>query len=948
MLLNWLEISAIRLITSRAEFLKFCGAYRLPFSNQNKSTTTPETTSLRIMTISLMLLLLALANVGFANDVETNKSIATANQISSIDENRKIQSSNLKPVKVMVNWNHQFQFAGFYAAIAKDFYQQKGLDVQVLDWQPGYKDFEHLLKGDIDFGVAQNDVFLELAKGAPLKLVMANFQYSPLILLSHTPLKNLSELSGAKVMHNGSLQISTLLQKAYLRTGVFSEIEASSGNLQDFIDKKVDFYGAYNTNEPFILQRKKIPYSVVDPKVYGVQSYDGLVVTTSKLASEQPQLVTDFRDATIQGWKYALDHPEEIVDYIITHYPTKKTKQDMLNEAEALKEYVAPAPGMIGQINVNKLEAVLSDAKKYLHSEYPPISENFLNTFIFKSELLFLNEKERAFLKNNPAIRLGNARDWPPFYYIKNDVYQGLAADYVRLIEESIGIKFESSNLAWPEVAYLIEQEDHPIVFPAIMNSKSRSQHLYFTDPYIHFPLVLASYNKSGFINDFGKLEGHTVSVINKSWAHEYFIENYPNIDLLLVDTTKQGLESVLDQKSLVYTDTLPAINYALQHEGLTDFNIVGRAEQTYQLSMAVNKDFPELFSIIQKSLSQITPLKREYLYEKWFPIAMVQEYDSRLFWQVIAMLLSIIAVITLVLMILLKRQNYINSIYELSLATTLDIKSLKIIEVSDSFCQLSGYSRNDLIGKYYLELSKNQISDKQIEDVLKILTSGQSWQGEFPAVKKNGDEYWVALTMIPQKNYLNKIQKILITRFDITDRKRLEKASVTDELTGLFNRRQFNETLPREINRAKREKTNLALIMIDIDFFKKVNDEYGHDVGDEVLIEIATSLHSYFHRATDMVFRIGGEEFMVITHFDSVRALEVHINNLLTYVFSLEIENRQAPLKVVTVSAGAILCYPEHQVSEKNLMRKADQLLYKSKKSGRNTFHYSVIKGNE
>ena len=947
MLLSVLELTAKRFLDSKAEWFQFGGSVRFDFSDQIIFTYPFLKSPLRAFNLFLFVFLIVFSSASFAQPVEKNENIVTTNPTSSIDANTDYQSSNLKPVKVMVNWNHQFQFAGFYAAIAKGFYQKKRIKVQVLDWQPGRKDFEHLLDGSVDFGVAQNDVLIELARGAPLKLVMANFQYSPLILLSHKPLKSLSELSGARVMHNGSLQIKTLIQKAYLQTGIFSDVEPSSGNLQDFIDKKVDFYGAYNTNEPFVLKRKKVPYSIVDPKNYGVQSYDGLVITSTKLASENPELVSNFKEATIQGWKYALKHPEEIVDFIITHYPTQKNKQDMLNEAAALKEYVAPAPGMIGQIDVNKIEAVLSDAKKYLHSEYPPISEEILENFIFRSERLFLNEKERVFLKKNPTIRLGNASDWPPFDFFENKVYQGLAADYLQLISDQTGIKFEPNNVSWPEVFNLIEQGD-PIVFPALVSSKSRNEQLYFTDPYIHFPLVLASYNKDGFINDFGKLIEHTVSVINKSWAHEYFKENYPKIDLFLVDNAKQGLESVLVGESLVYADNLAAINYTLKHEGFTDFNIVGRAEQTYQLSMAVNKEFPELFSIIQKSLSQISPLERDYLYEKWFPITMVNEYDTRTFWQVTAVLLSIIAIISLFLIILLKRQSYINSIYELSLATTIDFKTLKIIKTSHSFCELSGYSRNELIGKKYLELSKNKIPDPLVNEVVKTLKKGQPWHGEFPAIRKDGEEYWVALTMTPQKNLFNKVNRIVITRIDITNRKKVEQVSITDDLTGLFNRRKFNDILPSEINRAKREKANLALIMIDIDFFKKVNDEYGHDVGDEVLIEIATSLNSYFHRATDMIFRIGGEEFMVITHFDSIRALEVHINNLITYVRSLAIENRQAPLKVVTISAGAILCYPEHRMTDKNLMKKADQLLYKSKEAGRNTFHYLVIKDKE
>lgn len=862
---------------------------------------------------------------------------------SQQSQNLQPDSKKTTPVKLMVNWNHQFQFAGFYAAIAKGFYKNHGIELTILDWTPGKSEYQTLLEGNTDFIVAQNSILIDQLNDAPVKLIMSNFQYSPLILLSHRPIKSPSELAGKAIMHNGSLQIKTMINKAFQKTGIYPIEIASSGNLEDFISGKVDFYGAYNSNEPFILDRLGVEYSTVDPKVFGVQSYDGLIVATNAFVDKNPQLTSHFKQATIEGWQYALEHPEEIVDYILANYSTKKTKQDMLNEASALAEYVEPTPGSIGQIDINKLEAVLSDAKKHLNVATNPISIGKLQNLIFSDKSTLFTQQEINFLKANPVIQLANSSDWPPFDFMKHHQHQGVAKDYLKLMTQILDVEFIPTELAWPEVMKLTDSTN-PIVFPAIAPSDHRNQKLFFTTPFVTFPMVLTGYNKDGFISDFRRLNDNTVAVIKDSWADDFFKQNFPLVKLHYVNTASEGLESVTEHKAIVYGGNLGAINYAINHEGFSHFNIVGRAEQNYHLSMAVPHKHPILFSIVQKALAQISPNQRQEIYEKWFPVEMVSKYSDNFFWQVTLSLSALIALLVFVTVLLFKRQNYMNKIFELSLTTTIDAKTHKILKASKSFAQLSGFSLKELEGKDYLSLASPKIPQETIDYVMGQLTHGHSWKGEFPAIKKTGEEYWVEVSYTPQTNWLGKVSKIIATRYDISDRKRIEEMSITDELTGLHNRRKFNQTLPVEVNRAKRERRNLGLIMLDIDFFKRVNDEYGHDVGDEVLIEISTSLNSYFHRSNDFIFRIGGEEFCVITQFDSIRALEVHLQNLLIFIRSLSIENKQAPLKVVTMSAGAVLCFPQHNLPAGKLLKMADQLLYESKRNGRNTLTLKVV----
>jgi ABC-type nitrate/sulfonate/bicarbonate transport system substrate-binding protein len=126
----------------------------------------------------------------------------------------KAFSQTLTPITVQVNWNHQFQFAGFYAAIKQGYYQNAGLDVTVKSWKPGTNMVNEVVNGRADFATAYSSVIVDYAKGAPIKLVMSSFQFSPMVLLAHKPVEDLKDMSGMDVMHFSNLQIQSLINKA--------------------------------------------------------------------------------------------------------------------------------------------------------------------------------------------------------------------------------------------------------------------------------------------------------------------------------------------------------------------------------------------------------------------------------------------------------------------------------------------------------------------------------------------------------------------------------------------------------------------------------------------------------------------------------------------------------------------------------------------------------------
>jgi diguanylate cyclase (GGDEF)-like protein len=165
-----------------------------------------------------------------------------------------------------------------------------------------------------------------------------------------------------------------------------------------------------------------------------------------------------------------------------------------------------------------------------------------------------------------------------------------------------------------------------------------------------------------------------------------------------------------------------------------------------------------------------------------------------------------------------------------------------------------------------------------------------------------------------------------------------LHRISTTDALTGVANRRNFDDALILEWRRAARSRTPLSLIMIDIDAFKAYNDVYGHQAGDECLRRVAESLQSHLHRAGDIVTRYGGEEFAVLI-VGAERDRAGHLAELLrASVETMNIEHRASPASsVVTISVGVATMVPEHDRDAATLLKAADEALYAAKAAGRN-----------
>jgi diguanylate cyclase (GGDEF)-like protein/PAS domain S-box-containing protein len=213
---------------------------------------------------------------------------------------------------------------------------------------------------------------------------------------------------------------------------------------------------------------------------------------------------------------------------------------------------------------------------------------------------------------------------------------------------------------------------------------------------------------------------------------------------------------------------------------------------------------------------------------------------------------------------------------------------------------------------------------------------SAESWC-DMPRV---GRRRYLAADASPIYDERGRLAAVVETLRDMTDEKlaqiALEQLATRDGLTGLANRRCFDETLHAEWARALRQRQPLSLLMVDVDNFKAYNDANGHLGGDECLKRIATAVSSEM-RANDLVARYGGEEFAVILPNQSLKGAASVAERIRTRVEQLQVPNRLAPAQRVTVSIGAATAIASHDNSASDLVATADAALYRAKHMGRN-----------
>ncbi|MDX1342106.1 MAG: ABC transporter substrate-binding protein, partial [Reinekea sp.] len=223
-------------------------------------------------------------------------------------------------VTLQLKWKHQFQFAGYYAAQQLGYYQAEGFDVKFREITPGRSVFDEVIDGTATFGIADASIVLQRLNGRPVVILTTVFQHSPLVFLTRSEDDILSpyELRGKRVMFQRNDNDASLI--AMLTTLGITEDQytwvPSSYNSRALLDDNIDAMSGYRTNEPFIYDKLDQPVRLLDPINYGIDFYGDLLFARQDYVEQFPQRAKAFAEASLKGWQYTVEHPQQVVDWI--------------------------------------------------------------------------------------------------------------------------------------------------------------------------------------------------------------------------------------------------------------------------------------------------------------------------------------------------------------------------------------------------------------------------------------------------------------------------------------------------------------------------------------------------------------------------------------------------------------------------------------------------------
>lgn len=258
-----------------------------------------------------------------------------------------------EPLTLQLKWTHAFQFAGYYAAQARGYYDEAGLDVRIEEAAPDTDVVGRVIDGQANFGIGNSSLILERHAGKPVVALAAVFQHSPATIVARrgNDLQSVHDLVGKRLMLEGqSGELAAYLKQEGVSPDSLTRIKHSF-DIEDLIAGRTDAMSAYQTFEPFLLQQRNFPYLLLTPRSAGIDFYGDVLFTRESEWQQQNERTRAFVEASMRGWTYALDHPQEIIDLIRERFPERLSREHLVFEAEQTAPLVRADLVPIGYMN---------------------------------------------------------------------------------------------------------------------------------------------------------------------------------------------------------------------------------------------------------------------------------------------------------------------------------------------------------------------------------------------------------------------------------------------------------------------------------------------------------------------------------------------------------------------------------------------------------------------
>ena len=538
-------------------------------------------------------------------------------------------------VSLQLKWFHQFQFAGYYAAKAQGYYAEEGLEVEIRPLNRMRSVVEQVGSGEADYGVGDSAIVADYARGAPIVSLAAIFQHSPLVLISRkdSGIVSPSDLAGKRLMFDSKGSddgpIRAMLAEAGISSERFEHVSHSYNN-EDLSSGRVDAMSAYLTNQSFYFRERGVAVNIINPQSYGLDFYGDLLFTSEQELNTHPGRAERFLRASLKGWQYALDHPEEMIQLIKRQYQSEPSLELLRFEATQTHRMIAPEAVPLGLIDVGRLRRLTAIYAE--HKLAPALSDKQLKRFVYASRPdLRLTDDETAWLKAHPVIRVGIDREFAPYeWFDEKGQFVGINAEILRLLEGKLGVRFEvAKGKSWQETLDMAKAGQLDMLSDAVSTPERRA-YLNFTSDFIKSPIVILNDQRKGYIANLDQLHGKRVAIKQGYFMQELLARDHPQITLLATPNELAAFALIKEGKADAYVGDAPSLNFLLQQAGEMDLRLAGTTEYASEHSMAVIHGHPELLSILEKTLAAIPQVELDSVLNRWMSLRIEQGLPLR------------------------------------------------------------------------------------------------------------------------------------------------------------------------------------------------------------------------------------------------------------------------------------------------------------------------------
>ena len=906
-------------------------------------------------------------------------------------------------VVLQLKWEHEFQFAGYYAALWQGYYQDVDIDIEIkpISRKGGsvVSSIDEIQSGNAHFAIGSLDILTAKDKGLDLVVLASIFQRSQTAIfsLNDTPISNLSQLAKLRIAVGTDAATEAEIG-AVFKTQGFDLKQINFVHTENTIDalikNEVDAIVTYEISAIYEAQEKEVKLNKLDPADFGINFYGDTLFTSMQLTHRNPKLVADFISASIKGWHYAIEHKEEIAKKISTELPRHLFNYSdnynyNLSYADLIDSLIGYPQKEIGEVNQNRWSIMNDNLRELGLVKSHIVEEEFFFTLpesnssptaniwyfiilITLIVLIFIAWYKRSIIFSVSCILLFSyAIDMKIIEVLNTDhkqrsklnLFQQLTSISAKL-ERDLQVNLSMLNgfaayiSAEPELTY----EDF----------SQYAQEIFRKDPI----LINFAAAKDLIVNYVHPLEGNEKIIgldYTKNVAQKEMVMRVANTGQLLVvgpiklvqggvafigrapiytgtgiERTLWGIISAPLDANALYLQAGILANSKYLNLAIRSFDYQGRKEPVFFGEESTFDDPEAIQSMINVGSGTwhlaATPTQPSN----------ENKADITIF-RLILIITTLIACFFAVVRIRQQKEK-------LNLQATILINQ-QLLENVGQVAKIGGWKLDQhlkflqwskqssvLLGKP-LDYHPNHLDDISslfdtkafsiLENSIKqAVLSKEPLEFDLELFRKTDDRLW--LRFIVSASVQESVAIVTGTMQDVTDKvlsaKIIEHQANYDALTELPNRVLFNDRLRHAMETASRKDKKVAVLFIDLDKFKDVNDNHGHQTGDKLLIAAAGRIN-HCVRDSDTVSRLSGDEFGVILtdieQFSDVSKVSRKIYKTLQ-------ENYNIDGNVLHCSASiGIAFYPDDTRNALSLIQKADQAMYEVKSSGRNGYQF-------